>query len=105
MSQHVTAEETRHWHDQVGRLLADLRPGFKILVDWSSLDSMDLDCAPEIGLGMEALGRAGVSKVVRIVPDPRKDIGINIISLFHSPRGVSFVTCDTMEEALQALGD
>jgi hypothetical protein len=66
---------------------------------------MDLDCVPDVDWCMEAVDQAGVSKIVRIVPDPRKDIGFNIISLFHLRRSVSFVTCDTMEEALEALAD
>jgi len=30
--------------------------------------------------------------VVRIIPDPRKDIGLNILSRFHYRRGSRFVT-------------
>jgi anti-anti-sigma regulatory factor len=79
LSQHVTAEEIGRWREQVGELLPGLQPEFKILVDWSGVDSMDLDCVPEIDWCMEAVDQAGVSKIVRIVPDPRKDIGVNII--------------------------
>lgn len=104
-SQRVTAEEIRRWREQLASLLAGISPGFKLLSDLSRMDSMDLDCAPDIEWSMEALDKAGISKVVRIIPDPRKDIGLNIMSHFHYGRHVSFVTCDTMEEALRALAD
>ena len=35
--------------------------------------------------------------------DPRKDIGLNILSLFHYGRGVQIVSCETLEEAMEAL--
>ena len=41
--------------------------------------------------------------VVRVIPDPYKDIGLNIVSLFHYPRRVRIVTCETLEEAMRAL--
>jgi hypothetical protein len=54
---------------------------------------------------MDACDKAGISKIVRIIPCPRKDIGLKIMSCFHYRRSVSFVTCHTMEEALKALAD
>lgn len=102
-SGHVTAEETRRWREQLCKVLTAMKPGFALLTDLSALDLMDLDCAPEIEWSMEALNQAGIARVVRIIPDPRKDIGMNIMSRFHYRPRVRIVTCDTMEEALQAL--
>lgn len=103
LSQRVTVEDTGRWREQMGQLLPDLKPGFKLLADFSPMDSMDLDCVPDIDWSMEALDKAGISKVVRIMPDPSKDIGLNIMSHFHLRRSVSLVTCDNLEEALNAL--
>ena len=80
-----------------------MQRGFTLLSDLSSLDLMDLDCAPDIEWSMEALDEAGIARVVRVIPDPRKDIGFNIMSHFHYRRSVTFVTCDTLEEALKIL--
>lgn len=102
-SQHVTAEETKHWRQQLCEVLGTMQHGFTLLSDLSGLDIMDLDCAPDIEWSMEALDEAGIAKVVRIIPDPHKDIGFNIMSHFHYRRSVVFATCDTMEEALRAL--
>jgi hypothetical protein len=41
--------------------------------------------------------------VVRVIPDPQKDIGLNILSLFHYRRRVRIVTCKTLAEAMKAL--
>lgn len=104
-SQHVTPEESGRWREQLCKSVGGLQPGFKLLSDFSALDSMDFECAPDIEWAMEALDEAGIAKVVRIFPDPRKDIGFTIMSQFHYHRRVRIVTCDTMEEALKALED
>jgi hypothetical protein len=44
-----------------------------------------------------------VEAVVRVIPDPQKDIGLNILSLFHYRRRVRIVTCATLGEAMKAL--
>jgi hypothetical protein len=54
---------------------------------------------------MDLLNKRSVSKVVRVIPDPQKDIGLNILSLFHYRRGLPIVTCETMDEAMAALAD
>lgn len=104
-SRHVTQQETRRWKDEIKTRLADLRPGFKLLADFIRMDAMDVACAPDIEAVMELCNQAGISKIVRIIPDPRKDIGLSIMSLFHYRRGVTIVTRETMEEALVALAD
>jgi hypothetical protein len=38
-----------------------------------------------------------------VIPDPRKDIGFNILSLFHYRHDIHIVTCETLEEAKRAL--
>jgi hypothetical protein len=44
-----------------------------------------------------------VELVVRVIPDPTKDIGLNILSVFHYRHRVRVVTCQTMEEAARLL--
>jgi hypothetical protein len=104
-SGHVTPQETGSWREQLCKILGEMKVGFTLLSDLSGLDLMDLDCAPDIEWSMEALDEAGIARVVRIIPDPRKDIGFNIMSRFHYRDSVKFVTCDTMEEALKILAE
>jgi anti-anti-sigma regulatory factor len=80
-----------------------LRPGFRLLTDLSGLEQMDLACVPHIKRVMDLCDKAGVELVVRVIPDPHKDIGFNILSLFHYAKRVRIVTCETLEEAKKIL--
>src|SRR5262245_11121098 len=79
----VSVEQLQQGRDDIRSLLADLGTGFRVLADLSRLDRMDISCATEIGKVMELCEEKGVKSVIRIVPDPAKDIGLNILSLFH----------------------
>ncbi len=102
-SQHVGPEELRAGFEQVQILLADMPPRFRLLVDLSGLESMDISSAAEIGKAMDLFDAKGVATVVRVLPDPRKDIGLNILSLFHYGPNVQIVTCRNLEEAHRIL--
>jgi hypothetical protein len=84
-------------------LLADLPPGFRVLVDLARLESMSLDCVPELGRGMELLDGHGVELVVRVIPDPTKDIGLNILMHFHYKQWPRVVVCENIIEAARIL--
>ena len=103
-AQRVDLEEAKRCEDKVRILLADVQPGFQLLTDLSGLESMDLACVRYIERVMDHFNKKGVAKVVRVIPDPHKDIGFNILSLFHYRHGIPIVTCDTLEEAMQILG-
>jgi len=99
----VDAEEARLCAAQVQSVLEELQPGFRLLSDLSALVKMDLACVPFIEQVMDRCNDKGISMVVRVIPDPHKDIGFNILSLFHYRRGVRIVACQKMDEAQQAL--
>jgi hypothetical protein len=101
---HVRAEELRRGREEASAVMADLTPGFRVLADFGKMDSMDKDSAPEIGRLMEDAEKRGVALIVRVFPDPSKDIGLNILARFHYKKEVEMVTCNTMEEAAKALG-
>ncbi len=75
-----------------------------MLADFSQLESMKLDCEPELGRMMELIGQAGVTLVVRVIPDPSKDIGMNILTAFHYPHRPRVVACRNLIEAARTLG-
>ena len=102
-AQHVGPEDTKHGAERIRVLLADVQPGFRLLTDLSGLESMDLACVPHIERVMDLCNKKGVETVVRVIPDPHKDIGMNILSLFHYRRRVHIVTCETLAEAMKAL--
>jgi hypothetical protein len=104
-AQHVGPEDTKRGEEELPALLADLRPGFRLLTDLSALESMDLACVPYINDLMDLCNEKGVEMVVRVIPDPHKDIGLNIMSLFHYGRRVHLVTCETLAEAMNILAE
>jgi hypothetical protein len=83
--------------------LPQLSPGFAILADLSGLESMELECAPPLARIMELSKARGVSMVVRVIPDPHKDIGLKILSIIHYGTGVRIVTLKTLAEGEQTL--
>jgi len=59
--------------------------------------------APEIGKVMEALESHSVNLIIRVLPDPTKDIGMNILSRFHYENPPRTATCRNMAEAIRAM--
>jgi anti-anti-sigma regulatory factor len=102
-SQQIGPAEVNACEQKVRTLLANFQPGFRLLSDFSNLEFMDVACAPSIERVMDLCNRHGVSKVVRVIPDRHKDIGLNIMSLFHYRRRIAIVTCETMIEAVKEL--
>jgi hypothetical protein len=99
----VGAADVELVHREVMELLPLMRSGFTFLADLSGLESMDLDCAPFITRIMDSCSAGGIGTVVRIVPDSRKDIGLNILSIIHYRRGVRVLTCENSTEAARVL--
>ena len=52
---------------------------------------------------MDMFNEKGVSEIIRIIPDPRRDIGLQIMSYFHYRGDVRIVTCETVDEAMNLL--
>jgi hypothetical protein len=100
---HVTVVDLERGHDDVVALLADLPAGFKMLVDLSRMESMDTDCVTQLGKIMELLDQHGLEHVVRVIPDPTKDIGFNILARFHYHHNPRMNNCETMLEAAKLL--
>jgi hypothetical protein len=102
-SRQVGPDEAQACQERIKVLLPELRPGFQLLSDLSSLEEMEIACVPYIRRIMELCKQGGVGRVVRVIPDPRKDIGLNILSLFHYPRNLPIATFETLAEATAAL--
>ena len=101
--QQVTAQQAKLAAKQVRELLRDVAPGFRVLADFRWLESMDSAAAPHVAGIMDTLAEKGVSSVTRVMPDPHKDIGLNILSQFHYGPGIQIATFETLADALQSL--
>jgi len=100
---HVDRAEAQQSRLQVAAVLEGMTPGFRLLTDLSALDAMEYACAPEIQASMDLFRTKGVALVVRVVPDPKKDIGFKVMSYFHYGRTVPVLTLETRAEALEKL--
>ena len=101
--QQVRTKDLQRGLEELPALLADLPPGFHLLVDLGRLESMEPACSTQIGKEMDLCDQHGVGLVVRVIPDPAKDIGFSILSIFHYHHRPQAVTCETMAEAAKLL--
>ena len=100
----VIRDETRLCAEEVRLALAILQPGFRLIVDLTELQFMEVACSPLIASIMEICNGAGVAEVIRIIPDPTRDIGLRIMSFFHYGNDVRILTCASVAEAMEMLG-
>jgi anti-anti-sigma regulatory factor len=101
--QRVVPAELESATGEIETLMAELPSDFRMLVDFSALDSMDPECAIQIGRTMDSIAKHEVGLILRVIPDPSKDIGFNILTIFHYPRQPRIINCSNMAEALQKL--
>ena len=102
-AQKVTADEAKIVVKRIGEVLQDVAPGFRVLADFRGLESMDSAAARHIAKIMDALAEKNVASVTRVMPDPHKDIGLNILSQFHYGPEVTITTFQTLADAVQSL--
>ena len=100
---HVGPDETERALEEVRSALRQVERGFRLLADLTGLQSMDVLCAPHIESAMDMFNEKGVAEVIRIIPDPRRDIGMQIMSYFHYGGDVRIVTCESLDEAMKLL--
>ena len=102
-TQKVTAEEAKMVAQRISEVLQDVAPGFRVLADFRGLESMESGAARHIAEIMDALAEKNVASVTRIMPDPHKDIGLNILSQFHYGPEVTIATFETLADAVQSI--
>lgn len=99
----VGADETEKGLEQVRSGLSKLQSGFHLLADLTELEKMDVQCAPFIEQAMDLCNAKGASMVVRVIPDPHRDIGLSIMSIFHYGGDTRIITCQSLAEAEEIL--
>src|SRR3989442_12337207 len=100
-SEQVGPDEMGRCVMQIKSLMAGIEPGFRVLTDLTTLESMDAACAPHIAAIMDLLRDNGFVLAVRVVPDAHKDIGLNILSLFHYGQHFRTETYENLKDAIQ----
>ena len=99
----VTKPEVAAVARQVREMMPNMAPGFRVLTDFRWLDRMEPAAATHLAEIMDALAARKVAAVIRVVPDPHKDIGLNILSQFHYGPNIKLVTFESLAEALSMM--
>jgi anti-anti-sigma regulatory factor len=102
-AQRVAALEVKAVAQRVREVLRDVAPGFHVLADFRWLESMDSAAAQHLAEIMDALAEKEVASVTRVISDPHKDIGLNILSPFHYGPNVTINTFETLADAVQSI--
>ena len=99
----VTTEDARIAAQRIREVLREVSPGFHALADFRWLESMDPAAARHIAAIMDALAEKNIASVTRVMPDPHKDIGLNILSQFHYGADVKIATFETLADAVKDI--
>jgi hypothetical protein len=99
----IDAAQAEQFYARLDAIVPTCRKGFSILTDLSKVEEMDFDIRGWIQKAMELFNRHGVTNIIRIIPDPAKDIGFNIMSMFHYSSDVAILTVESRGEALAHL--
>jgi hypothetical protein len=83
----VDAAQARLALLELERGLANVERGFKVLVDFTAVETLEPEVKGEIVKAMDFLDSKGIEEIVRVLPDPEPELGFNRLSAFHySPR-------------------
>lgn len=99
----VSAKEMQARLDDLRHELARLESGFVVFTDLSELEWMENAATDQIATYMDLCTARGVGRIVRLIPKPERDIGFELLSVFHHAKGIRTVTCAEPEEARRAL--
>ena len=100
---HVSREEVKAAAQKVREIFKDAEPGLRALTDLRWMTSMDPAAARHVAEIMEILKEKQITSVTRVMPDPHKDIGFNILSQFHYGPNVRIYTFETLADAMQSF--
>lgn len=84
-------------------LLREMGSGFVQITDLTELDRMELDSVPQLTKMMDVCLAGGVARIIRVIPNPDKDIGFKLLSLTHYRGKVPIATYKTRGEAEKAV--
>ncbi len=101
----VSAEEMQAKVDVLRRELARLESGFVAFTDLTGLERMENEATDQIAAYMDLCTAKGVGRIVRLIPKPERDIGFELLSVFHHDKGIRTITCSDVEDARRALED
>lgn len=103
LAERFDASQAKALQDELQLRLKELDRGFSILCDLTTLEEFDELAEPYYRSIMDLCNQNGVSKVVRIIPNPVQNFGLTVMSHFHYASGVPVIICRNLREALENL--
>jgi hypothetical protein len=88
---------------ELSRCLPELGEGFRAITDISQLEELTPEATPFVKQWMDLCNARGVSKVVRVIPDPVQNFGLTVMSYFHYDKDTSVSTCSSLAEAFGCI--
>jgi hypothetical protein len=101
----VTALDMKAHVERMREVLTKIGPGFLLVTDLTGLEEMDVEAVRDITRTMDLCIDAGVKRVIRVIPDPDKDIGFHLLSITHYRGLVPITTFATLSDAKAAFDD
>jgi anti-anti-sigma regulatory factor len=101
----IDIAQARRSFGDIRKLVAKHGKGFKVLVDFSTVATMDVDVELEIKDAMSYFNAKGVGEIIRVLPDPELAVGFNYISRFFYSKDVKLVNFTSREQAQECLVD
>lgn len=100
---HIDVAQVERYYPEMLKVIPKGVKGFKLLTDFTLVEEMDAQVQGIIKKIMDILNERGVTEIIRVVPDPEKDFGFNIMSAFHYSKKVKIVVLPSREEAEEQL--
>lgn len=99
----IDAAQAKQFFSDLEKVLPKPGKGFKLLTDFSSVQTMELAVKDEIKKAMGLFNAQGVTEILRVLPNPDLDIGFNIMSRSHYSKEVKVLTLRSRKEAEERL--
>lgn len=99
----IDAAQGEEYFPNIPNFIPKDRQTFNLLVDLSLVESIDPKIRTSIKKAMDLFNKAGVAKIIRVIPRPDQDIGLNIMSYFHYSKSVQVITLPFRQEAEERL--
>ena len=99
----VDASQMEEAYTELQGITPKQRKGFRLFTDLTEVRSVSQDVKEPLKRVMDFLNERGVKEILRVIPDPEQDIGLNIMSIFHYSKDVQIVTLQSRKEALERL--
>jgi hypothetical protein len=100
----VDAEQAKQFFADLEKVRPTLEKDFKLLADFSLVDTVEFSVKSEIEKAMDLFNTQGVTEVIRVIPDANMDIGFNLMSASHYSKQIKVHTLRSRQEAEGYLG-